>query len=105
MAGAVRFSISDLARAHQCSLPPHIWILKVADRFAGLLEEELVVIDLPGEFEPGTQGELTIQNLQSSWAELDPPILTRFSRVLVDTGHTRFVDCQGARRGIEIRHD
>jgi hypothetical protein len=63
----------------------------------------MVVVDLPREFESLAQGELAMQDVQSSRAQLHPPILTRLGRVLVNSRDARFGDIKCPPRRVEIR--
>ena len=92
MAGTVGFSISEVAHLRERSSPTNIWILKVAYRLSGLLEEQQVMIDLAGELESSSQCELPPQYSQRPRAELDEPILTGLGRVLVESSDARLVD-------------
>jgi hypothetical protein len=61
-------------------------VLKVANRFSGLIEERQAVVDLTGELESSTRCELTRQYRQRPRTQLNKPILagTGTSRLELD---------------------
>ena len=79
--------------------------MKIADRLAGCLEKQVVMLNLARAYQRIAQGELTRQDLQCPRTERDSTILAGLARVLVDASDACFVDRERPMRRIEIRND
>ncbi|HYL60098.1 MAG TPA: hypothetical protein VEU51_14605 [Candidatus Acidoferrales bacterium] len=91
VARVVRVAIARLHLAQRAA-PAHPRILKVADRLAGLLEEEIVVLNLAGQLKASTEREMALEHLQRPRAELNQPIRRGLGPVLVARHDTRLAD-------------
>jgi len=70
---------------------------------AGLQEEDVLVVDLPGVVEGLSKSEMPSENGQSARAQLNATIFARFGLVPVDAGDSSFVDTDESVHEINVR--
>jgi len=63
----------------------------------------MVVVELSRELQPCSQRELASQHAECPRTEVNPPILPRLRRVLVNPGDTCLVDSKSSPRCVEVR--
>jgi hypothetical protein len=70
---------------------------------AGLHEENVLVIDLPGDLEGFSKTEMPSQNGQRARTQLNAGIFARLRFIPVDAGDSRFVDADYSLGEVDVR--
>ena len=73
------------------------------ERLAGLHEEDVLVIDLPGGLKRCSKTEVPSLNGQRARTQLNAAIFACLRFIAIDAGDSRFVDADDSLRKIDVR--
>src|SRR5262245_37997655 len=78
---------------------------QIANGLTRILEEDLVVVDLPSGLQVRTQAKLSCQNSKRPRAEFDASIFPRLGLAPIDAMHASLVDADHAMDEVDIGKD
>jgi len=98
----VRTSVVHLQRL-QGLTPSALRMVQSPEGLAGLHEEDVVVIDLPGDLQGFSKTEMPSQNGQRAGTQLNAAIFARLRFIPIDAGDSRFADADYSLDEVDVR--